>query len=115
MKVGPPLSLKIQSFPSATVRSFGFPDKIDDTHLIFLKIAIPLVVFYRFHCSICFAEVWNVFYHIQPIQISIPTTPQVSRAIPETPNSARHLLTPDSPDVLELDGNGYEVPISRIS
>uniref|UniRef100_A0A1I7THE1 Otopetrin n=1 Tax=Caenorhabditis tropicalis TaxID=1561998 RepID=A0A1I7THE1_9PELO len=46
-----------------SIRSFGLPSKIDPTSKVFLKISAPLVVFFRFHCSVCFAEIWKIAFH----------------------------------------------------
>ncbi|PIC22784.1 hypothetical protein B9Z55_016721 [Caenorhabditis nigoni] len=49
-----------------SIRSFGFPDKLDNTSKIFFKISLPLVVFFRFHASVCFAEIWKMYFHLDP-------------------------------------------------
>ncbi|EGT55173.1 CBN-OTPL-4 protein [Caenorhabditis brenneri] len=46
-----------------SIRSFGFPTKLDKTNKTLLKISLPLVVFFRFHCSVCFAEIWKIMFH----------------------------------------------------
>lgn len=46
-----------------SIRSFGFPNKPDKTSKILLKVSLPLVVFFRFHCSVCFAEIWKIMFH----------------------------------------------------
>ncbi|ULT86220.1 hypothetical protein L3Y34_006125 [Caenorhabditis briggsae] len=49
-----------------SIRSFGFPDKLDSTSKLFFKISLPLVVFFRFHASVCFAEIWKMYFHLDP-------------------------------------------------
>ncbi|CAP22757.2 Protein CBG01497 [Caenorhabditis briggsae] len=51
---------------AGSIRSFGFPDKLDSTSKLFFKISLPLVVFFRFHASVCFAEIWKMYFHLDP-------------------------------------------------
>ncbi|CAL2042921.1 unnamed protein product [Caenorhabditis brenneri] len=46
-----------------SIRTFGFPSKLDNTSKTLLKISLPLVVFFRFHCSVCFAEIWKIMFY----------------------------------------------------
>ncbi|ULT86208.1 hypothetical protein L3Y34_006114 [Caenorhabditis briggsae] len=42
--------------------NFGFPHKMASVYSALLNISSPLVVFYRFHCSACLAEIWKHAY-----------------------------------------------------
>lgn len=75
---------------------------------MFLKICLPLVVFFRFHCSVCFAEIWKVYYHLIPTSQSsrqsvIENTTLDDPTASATPISAEVLI---SSETIETNG-GY--------